>query len=135
MSTGGTGAAGPPPDPSPRSELEQSAWAALRRIQDPELGVSIVDLGLVYDVRVVDATASVTYTLTTMGCGIGPLLEDQMRELLLALPGIAEVTPQMVMEPRWTRDRMTAEVRAAVGDRRLRPPMANPLWERLLPRD
>lgn len=114
---------------------EEAAWSALRCILDPELGVNIVDLGLVYEVRTGDGTALVTYTLTTMGCGIGPLLEEQMREVLLGLPGITEVVAQLVMEPRWTRDRMTAEVRAAVGDRALRPPMSSPLWERLLPRD
>ncbi len=123
------------PGPARSSDLEEAAWAALRRIPDPELGVDIVDLGLVYEVRISEGAALVTYTLTTMGCGIGPLLEEQMREVLFGLPGITEVTPHLVMEPRWTRERMTPEVRAAVGDRQLRPPTPNPLWDRLLPRD
>lgn len=116
-------------------DVTEAAWASLRKILDPELGVSIVDLGLVYDVRISEGCARITYTLTTMGCGIGPLLEGQMREVLLGLPGIWEVEPEMVVEPRWTRDRMTPEVRAAVGDRQFQPRSSAPLWERLLPRD
>lgn len=114
---------------------EEAAWAALRQIMDPELGVNIVDLGLVYEVSVAEGAVLVTYTLTTMGCGIGPLLEEQMREVLFGLSGISAVTPRMVLEPRWTRDRMTPEVRAVVGDREFHPSGSAPWWERLLPRD
>lgn len=107
---------------------------ALRLIPDPELAVNIVDLGLVYDVGLTDGHAHVTYTLTTMGCGIGPMLEGQMREVLYSLPGVTEVTAELVFDPPWTRERMTPEVRAEVGDRELTPMTAGGEFQRLLDR-
>jgi metal-sulfur cluster biosynthetic enzyme len=99
------------------------AREALKAIPDPELGINIVDLGLVYDVDIdVDGRAHVTYTLTTFGCAIGPILESQMQEVLYSLPGISEVTVEFTLEPRWTRDRMSDVARALVGDRELHPP-------------
>lgn len=97
------------------------ALDALRCIPDPELGVNIVDLGLVYDIVIDGRRAHITYTLTTLGCGIGPLLEGQMLEVLYAVGGIDEVTATLVFEPPWTRDRMAPEVRAVVGDRSFQP--------------
>jgi metal-sulfur cluster biosynthetic enzyme len=104
------------------------AREALKVIPDPELGINIVDLGLVYDVDVDgDGRAHVTYTLTTFGCAIGPILESQMQEVLYALPGISEVTVEFSLEPRWTRDRMSDVARALVGDRELHPPSVEDL--------
>ena len=106
------------------------AREALKVIPDPELGINIVDLGLVYDVTVDDGgRAHVTYTLTTFGCAIGPMLESQMQEVLFSLPGIAEVSVEFTLEPRWTRDRMSDDARALVGDRELHPPSVRDLRE------
>jgi metal-sulfur cluster biosynthetic enzyme len=109
--------------PSPEEALK-----ALEVIPDPELGINIVDLGLVYGLDI-DAAghAHVTYTLTTMGCAVGPLLESQMQEVLYSLPGIREVSIELTLEPRWTRDRMSSEARTAVGDRELHPPSLDDL--------
>ncbi len=103
--------------PEAAGSLQTQLLDALKSIPDPELGVNIVDLGLVYDVAFENGCVVVTYTLTTMGCGIGPVI------------------PKLVMEPRWTRDRMSPKVRAVVGDRELRPPNIDSLWDRLLPRE
>ena len=67
---------------------EDQVLEALKNVFDPELGINIVDLGLVYDVKV-DASGDIdiTYSLTTMGCPIGPMIEDQMRGFLAAVPG------------------------------------------------
>jgi len=119
----------------PASPSEQDVFRALTGIPDPELGINIVDLGLVYGVAIDDGRVRITYTLTTLGCGIGPLLEAQMHEVVSALPGVVEVLPDMVLEPRWTRDRMSAEARATVGEQEFRPPSRNALWDRLLPRE
>ena len=65
---------------------------ALRNVFDPELGINIVDLGLVYEVRVAPSgDIDIEYTLTTMGCPIGPMIEDQMRGFLATVPGAGEV--------------------------------------------
>lgn len=89
---------------------------ALRSVYDPELGINIVDLGLVYDVRIDDqGGVDVEYTLTTMGCPIGPLIEDQIRALLDQLPGVGEVRAEMVLRPPWSPEMMSDEAKAALG--------------------
>ena len=89
---------------------------ALRNVYDPELGINIVDLGLVYEVRIDEAgDVDIEYTLTTMGCPIGPMIEDQMRALLATVPGVGEVRPEMVLRPAWTPEMMSDEAKAALG--------------------
>jgi len=89
---------------------------ALKQVFDPELGLNIVDLGLVYDVQVDErGDVDIQYTLTTMGCPIGPLIEDQMRAFLAPLPGIGEVRPEFVIRPAWTPEMMSDEAKAALG--------------------
>ena len=89
---------------------------ALKQVYDPELGLNIVDLGLVYDIRVSDAgDVDIQYTLTTMGCPIGPLIEDQMRAFLAPIDGIGEVRPEFVIRPAWTPEMMSDEAKAALG--------------------
>ena len=89
---------------------------ALKNVYDPELGINIVDLGLVYDVRVDDSGGvDIEYTLTTMGCPIGPMIEDQMRALLVSMEGVEEVRPEMVIRPPWSPEMMSDEAKAALG--------------------
>ena len=89
---------------------------ALKQVFDPELGLNIVDLGLVYDIQVDEqGDVDIQYTLTTMGCPIGPLIEDQMRAFLAALPEIGEVRPEFVIRPAWTPEMMSDEAKAALG--------------------
>jgi metal-sulfur cluster biosynthetic enzyme len=88
---------------------------ALKVVVDPELGINIVDLGLVYDVAVEDEVVKVTYTLTSMGCPVGPLIEQQMQQVLTTIPGIANVESEMVFNPPWSPERMSEEARLAMG--------------------
>ena len=88
---------------------------ALRVVVDPELGISIVDLGLVYDVQVEDGRAVVTYTLTSMGCPVGPLIEQQMQAVVSALPGIESLESHMTFDPPWSTERMSEDARMAMG--------------------
>ena len=89
---------------------------ALRNVFDPELGINIVDLGLVYEVEVSpEGDVDIQYTLTTMGCPIGPLIEDQMRQFLATVPGVREVIPEMVLRPAWSPEMMSDEAKAALG--------------------
>ena len=89
---------------------------SLKAVIDPELGLNIVDLGLVYDVRVSpQGDVDIEYTLTTMGCPIGPLIEDQMRAVLANVDGVGEVRPEMVLRPPWSPEMMSDEAKAALG--------------------
>jgi metal-sulfur cluster biosynthetic enzyme len=89
---------------------------ALRQVYDPELGINIVDLGLVYDVEVDhEGGVDIRYSLTTMGCPIGPLIEDQMRAFLAPIDGIGEVRPELVFRPPWSPELMSDEAKAALG--------------------
>jgi len=94
---------------------EQEILEALKAVIDPELGINIVDLGLVYDVDIADGRVHVTYTLTTMGCPIGPLVEAQMHQLLDPLPGIDSFDAEMVLRPPWSPEMMSEEAKEALG--------------------
>lgn len=113
-------------DADPRTETSEPSAAgplteeqvrdALRQVIDPELGINIVDLGLVYDVDIsAEGVVHVEYTLTTMGCPIGPLIEQQMQSILANVPGVTEVGAEMVLRPPWTPEMMSEEAKAALG--------------------
>ena len=115
-------AAGEPSSPDPgngdggATPTEEQVRDALRHVVDPELGINIVDLGLVYDVDISDqGVVHIEYTLTTMGCPIGPLIEHQMQSFLENLPGVSSVDAEMVLRPPWTPEMMSEEARAALG--------------------
>ncbi|SRR6266498_2328801 len=89
---------------------------ALKVVTDPEIGINIVDLGLVYDVSVDEGgAAAVTYTLTSMGCPVGPLFEKEIREAVVSLDGITDVETKMVMQPPWGPDKMSEFAKSALG--------------------
>jgi metal-sulfur cluster biosynthetic enzyme len=95
---------------------EDRVREALKQVFDPELGINIVDLGLVYDVVIAEnGDVDISYSLTTMGCPIGPLIEDQMRAFLAPLEGIGEVRPDLVFRPPWSPELMSDEAKAALG--------------------
>ena len=104
-------------DDAPEQELsEERVLEALKSVVDPELGINIVDLGLVYEVSIdPQGDVDIQYTLTTMGCPIGPLIEDQMRAFLAAVPGVGEIRPEMVLRPAWSPEMMSEEAKAALG--------------------
>jgi metal-sulfur cluster biosynthetic enzyme len=103
------------PDGRVSGTLEEQVMDGLRQVNDPELGINIVDLGLVYDVSVEGDTVHVTYTLTTMGCPIGPLIEAQIKQLLEPIEGVDKVDAEMVLTPPWTPEKMSEEAKAALG--------------------
>ncbi len=106
------GQAGGAPD---GETLKEQVLEVLKEVHDPELGVNIVDLGLVYGVEIDGGTVHITYTLTTMGCPIGPLIEAEMKQFLSGVDGISEVNAEMVLRPAWTPEMMSDEAKAALG--------------------
>lgn len=114
-----TAGSAPEPEEAPSNTgpaSEQAVMEALKHVVDPELGINIVDLGLVYDVNVSeDGTIHIEYTLTTMGCPIGPLIEHQMQSFLENVPGVTSVDAEMVLRPPWTPEMMSEEAKAALG--------------------
>ncbi|MEX2420938.1 MAG: metal-sulfur cluster assembly factor, partial [Actinomycetota bacterium] len=111
----GADAAAGGPDAAPISLGEDSAKEALKAVVDPELGINIVDLGLVYEITIDAGAVHVQYTLTTMGCPIGPLIEAQMQEALAKLEGFESLTPELMFRPPWTPEMMSDEAKAALG--------------------
>lgn len=87
----------------------------LKVVVDPELGINIVDLGLIYDITVEEEAVKVTYTLTSMGCPVGPLIEQQMQQVLTTIPGIDSVESTITFNPPWSPERMSEEAKLAMG--------------------
>jgi len=102
-------------EPAAGAPTRDEVFEALRSVYDPELGINIVDLGLVYDVEIRDGEVDITYTLTTMGCPIGPLIEQQMTQHLLLVSGVERVSAEMVLRPAWSPEMMSDEAKAALG--------------------
>ena len=88
---------------------------ALENVIDPELGLDFVELGLVYDIVVEGDEVSITFTLTSPGCPIGPQVSEQMEEFVGDLEGVSKVTTNMVFTPAWTPDLMSEDAKFALG--------------------
>ena len=88
---------------------------ALRRVKDPEIGLNIVDLGLVYDVAVDGADVNVDMSLTSPGCPAGPQILHEAEEQLRGLPGVGAVNVNLIWSPPWTPERIEPRVRAYLG--------------------
>ena len=88
---------------------------ALRQVEDPELGMDVVDLGLVYDVEVEGPKVKVLYSLTSMGCPAGPLIAEDMNRVSREVPGVEEVELELTFDPPWTPDRMSDDAKFILG--------------------
>jgi metal-sulfur cluster biosynthetic enzyme len=84
---------------------------ALKAVLDPEIGINIVDLGLVYNVEKADGTVSLQMTLTSMGCPLTELIHQQCTMILTRLPGVEHVDVDFVFSPPWTTDMISDEAR------------------------
>ena len=84
---------------------KEEVLEALRGVEDPELGMDVVDLGLVYEVELDGSKAKVLYSLTSMGCPAGPLIAGDMERATLEVPGVEDVELELTFDPPWTRTR------------------------------
>ena len=95
--------------------VEDQIWEALRKVIDPELGVSIVDLGLVYDVRYEDGETEIEMTLTSPGCPLAPIIDKEVREALSNIHEIKKLSIEIVWDPPWTKEAISDELKAELG--------------------
>lgn len=91
-------------------------WAALGEVMDPEIPVSLVDLGLVYGIRLREGHAEVDLTFTATGCPCIDFIRDDVRERLLREPGVDRVSVRDVWDPPWTKDRVSERGRARMRE-------------------
>lgn len=88
---------------------------ALKNCYDPEIPVNIIDLGLVYDIKISDGKVHVKMTLTSPGCPMSGSIVDQVKQEVMKIKGVKEVDVDMVWEPPWGPDKMTEEAKAQLG--------------------
>jgi FeS assembly SUF system protein len=94
---------------------EEQVYETLRECYDPEIPVNIVDLGLVYEVRIKESRVEVDFTLTAPGCGMASSIQEDIRTKILAMDGVEEAEINIVWEPMWTPERMSDDAKMALG--------------------
>ena len=98
---------------------EDQVWSQLRTVYDPEIPVNIVELGLVYDMKLNKQEngyfINIKMTLTAPGCGMGPAIAQDAELKIQSIPGVIEVMVEIVWEPLWNRDMMTDEAKLQLG--------------------
>ena len=93
---------------------KQQVLKVLEKVNDPELRLNIVDLGLVYDVEITeDNNVGIDMTLTTQACPVGPLIQSMAEAALKSLPGVNMVDVRLVFDPPWTEDKMSERLKKA----------------------
>jgi probable FeS assembly SUF system protein SufT len=106
--------------PMTQEELEKKVWESLKTCYDPEIPVNIVDLGLIYDCHLTpigesNFKADVKMTLTAPGCGMGPVLAQDVQNKLISLEPIDEANVELVWDPPWNQSMMTEAAKLQLG--------------------
>jgi probable FeS assembly SUF system protein SufT len=99
--------------------VEKNCWEVMKTVYDPEIPVNIVDLGLVYQCEVEPAAegndVKIKMTLTAPGCGMGPVIQGDVEKSIRALPGVASVDVEVVLDPPWSREMMSEVAQVQLG--------------------
>lgn len=95
--------------------VEDDVWLALKQVFDPEIPVNIVDLGLVYSIVPNGSSVSITMTLTSPGCGMGPVITEDAQRSVLSIPNVKDVDINMVFDPPWSDENMTDDAKLELG--------------------
>jgi len=104
-----------PAEPADAAITADQVRMTLRRVKDPELNLNIIDLGLVYDVRVDGSVVTVDMSLTSPGCPSGPEIMGEAEQEVRKMPGVTDATINLVWSPFWSPDRIEPRVRAYLG--------------------
>ncbi|GIX45992.1 MAG: hypothetical protein KatS3mg131_0203 [Candidatus Tectimicrobiota bacterium] len=94
---------------------KEAVYQALKQIYDPEVGINIVDMGLIYDLALEGNKVVVTMTLTSPGCPAGPLILTQVEQKLKALEGVEDVDINVVWSPPWSPDLLSEDAKDQLG--------------------
>jgi metal-sulfur cluster biosynthetic enzyme len=94
---------------------KQDVVEALRQVEDPELGMDIVELGLFYHAEVDGQNVKVTYTLTSMGCPAGQMIQEDIERVLREIPDVEQVESELTFEPPWTPEKMSDDAKFILG--------------------
>jgi metal-sulfur cluster biosynthetic enzyme len=103
-----------PSTPPQRPAMTARFWAALAEVQDPEMPVNLVDLGVIYGITEQDGTVEIDLTFTAMGCPASDFILEDVRERLMSEPGVSDVKINVVWDPPWTVARMTQDGKDAL---------------------
>lgn len=102
--------------------VEKNCWEVMKTVYDPEIPVNIVDLGLVYQCQVKSSATNpelndvhVVMTLTAPGCGMGPVIQDDVEKCIRALPGVGNVEVEIALDPPWSREMMSEVAQLQLG--------------------
>jgi len=96
--------------------IEAEILEALREVYDPEIPVNIYDLGLIYEVNVDEqGVVDIEMTLTSPACPVAGILPGQVEQKVREVPGVADVSVELVWEPAWSMDRMSEEAKLELG--------------------
>lgn len=87
----------------------------LQTVYDPEIPVNIYDLGLIYAVNIIGSEVYITMTLTTATCPAAAFMPEEVKTVVRELPGVTAVHVDVVYEPRWSRDKMSAAAKGTLG--------------------
>jgi probable FeS assembly SUF system protein SufT len=106
--------------PATQEQVEKEIWNQLRTCYDPEIPVNIVDLGLIYDCHIEPLSASsykvdVKMTLTAPGCGMGPVLQQDVQNKLLGLEAVDDVAVELVWDPPWNQSMLSEAAKLQLG--------------------
>jgi metal-sulfur cluster biosynthetic enzyme len=94
---------------------QEEVVEALRGVEDPELGMDIVELGLFYEAEIEGPNVKVQYTLTSMGCPAGAMIQEDIERVVREIPGVETVSSELTFEPPWSPDRMSDDAKFILG--------------------
>ncbi len=101
-----------PIDEKEQQPIEEKIRAEIKKVVDPELNLSIVDLGLIYGIRVEEGKAFIKMTLTSPACPVGPMILSNTKKAAESVPGITGAHVQLTFNPPWTPEKATEEIKA-----------------------
>lgn len=95
--------------------MEKIILEKLKEVMDPELNIPITDLGLIYDVKEKDGLVEIKMTLTSLGCPLFGIIEKEVKEAVLKIKGVKEVSIELIFDPPWSQERMSKQARIQLG--------------------